>query len=105
MSPDVAARLTEYSSVQMVAERINFLTKSFNLLKIKMNFVYLKTLNLQKKWQNYNSRRLSKVMGVKLARLSASKEYGRSFKVFTSGKFKTSRLKKRILSQFWDQKS
>ena len=42
------------------------------------------SLNLQKNWQNYNSRIISKPVGVQLARLSALKEYGRSFKVFTS---------------------
>ena len=60
----------------------------------KKHFVYSMSFNLQKNWQNYNSRRLSKPVGVQLVQFSAQTEYDRGFKVFTSIEFKASRLKK-----------
>ena len=58
----------------------------------------------KKNWQNYNPRRLSKPVGVQLFRLSAEKEMGSSFKVFTISKFSTSRLKSKFGPNFVPQK-
>ena len=57
-----------------------------------------------KNWQNHNSSRLLKKTGVQLALFWDYKKSGRSFKVFTSSKFKASWLKQKF-GPILDEKS
>ena len=75
-----------------------FFNKIFHFVQIKKAFFIFNEFKLTKNGKNYNSRRLSKPVDVQKAKCLAEKEHGCSFKVFTSRKFKASRLKKQIWS-------
>ena len=80
--------------LQIVAKYISVWTKFSSLSKISNAFCLIIEFKFAKKWQNYNSRRLTKLPGVQIVLFQTGEENGRSFNVCTSRKFTASGLRK-----------